>query len=273
MLKPPALLNASLFLPNLHLNCSAKRACATSAHARLQEEPRVDQKPLLNDGAGGAVPPYAFMLNKSKVMIYWRILWVQLHRKKNQWEATRNFVLRLLWNAGRGTRGANPPPPLKSANKMRIGASKLLNSTKRRTECDWKCGLFSPNSVVVRPIMHSRIKSPATRECAPPHRGERRAMLIAKVIKPINAVLCAACHCVQEIMPLITAGLFFFFCSHKPPWDWQHLQVLSTLVERYLSIALVIIMIKTNLFLFFWPRGKIIQCLLSSYFILDTAAF
>lgn len=157
---------------------------------------------------------------------------------------------------------------------MRMGASKLLNGIKGRAECDGKCGLFSPNSGVVRLVMHPHIKSPATRECAPlhPRRGERRGTLIAKVIKPINAVLCAGCHCVQEIAPLISVGLFSF--SHKPLWDWEQLQVLSTLVERYLSIALIIIIIvKTDLFLFFLPGGKIIWCLLSSYFILDASIF
>lgn len=140
---------------------------------------------------------------------------------------------------------------------MRIGASKLLNSTKRRTtECDRKCGLFSPNSGVVRPVMHSRIKFPATRERAPPRRGKRRATLIAKVIKPINAVLCAACHCVQEIAPLISACLFLRISPRETDNICKYRQHLWRDTLRLLLLSLLLLVLKQIFFSFFDQEVK-----------------
>lgn len=64
---------------------------------------------------------------------------------------------------------------------------------------------FPPNkqqSGHVASFMHSCIKSTATRENRPSVRAvcaleQRLTILIVKVIKPINAVLCAACHWVD----------------------------------------------------------------------------
>lgn len=67
------------------------------------------------------------------------------------------------------------------------------------------------NSHVIWPFMHSCIKSIATRESGLSVGATQRRLtaLIAEVIKPINVVLCAACH-------WLDGALSFCWASHEP---------------------------------------------------------
>lgn len=86
------------------------------------------------------------------------------------------------------------------------------------------------NSHVIWPFMHSCIKSIAMREnrlCVSATQ-QRLTALIAKVIKPINVVLCAACHWVDGTLSLCWA-------SHEPYETEKKVHVLSTHLFSYCS--------------------------------------
>lgn len=86
-------------------------------------------------------------------------------------------------------------------------------------------------SHVVWPFMHSCIKSIATREnrlCVSATQ-QRLTALIAKVIKPINVVLCAACHWVD-------GTLSFCWAFHEPcETEKKKVHILSTHLFPYCS--------------------------------------